>query len=116
VIEPTKNFSGRLVVHDAEYRVVVVRNPEPAHEDDATHAYCIDQDLAGRGKDVPAALNDLAITLTAELIHELEQSRPQYAAPKPDEDLLSAYERKTQEVDGMQVVCVGTLRVPATSA
>jgi hypothetical protein len=111
MIEPRKNFEGRMVVHDAEYRVVVVRNPDPAHEDDATHAYCVDQDLAGRGKDVASALHDLASTLTLELMREFEESLPEYQSSGPDEDLVKAFERKVQQVDDMQVLRVGTLCV-----
>jgi hypothetical protein len=98
-----RELEGRLVVHDAVYRIVVLKNPEPAHPDDAVHAHCLEQDLAGRGKDVASALNDLAITVTDELIHELQSAAPEYAR-EPDPDLLNAFERNASEVDGMQVI------------
>jgi len=101
---------GHFVVHDAEYRVVVVKNPSPAHEHDVVHAHCIEQSLAGRGKDVADALADLARTVAEMISEEYLSSVPEYESNE-DPLLSAAFERKTDEFEGCAVIRRGTLRV-----
>lgn len=102
--------SARLVVHDGMFRVVVLKNPEPAHEDDVVHAQCIEQNLSGRGADVAAALDDLATNVAEMIAEEYATSLPEYE-PNPDPQLVDAFERKSNEVDGCPVIRRGRLRV-----
>jgi hypothetical protein len=106
----TGKKAAQMVVHDGTYRVVVLRNPDPAHADDAIHALCLEQSLGGRGKDVAAALADLAETMEDALVQEYEQSLPEYV-PNVDPELERVFDRETDEFEGCPVLRRGRLRI-----
>jgi hypothetical protein len=102
--------AASLVVHDGTYRVVVLRNPEPAHADDTIHAHCLELALGGRGTDVAAALADLAETMEDSITQEYEQSLPEYV-PNIDPELERVFDRETDEFEGCPVLRRGRMRI-----
>jgi hypothetical protein len=106
----TGRTPGRMIVHDATYRVVVVRNPEPVHELDGFNAFCVERNLAGRGADIAAAIHDLAATMAEVIGDEYAESLPEHR-PNPDPELVEAFERRANQVDEGPVIRRGMLRV-----
>jgi hypothetical protein len=98
-----QRFKGTLVAHEYAYRVLILKNPEPAHEHDVVHAVCVDNNLGGRGATVQAALADLADTLTESISFEYENAIPERPAD-PDPELLGVFEGSSAEIDGMSVL------------
>ncbi len=74
----------------AQYRVLVLRDASAQDDGARVLAICVDQNLVGRGSDLPDALEDLKGTIWSALTEEWENLSPS-SAPDPDPLFLGAF-------------------------
>lgn len=96
--------TDRFPIFRAQYRVLLLANPESAGTHDRALAYCLEQNLVGRGKSVDAALQDLAHTMLQTVAAEWTDLRPHVPDESEPAAVVAFTDKNVKEYEGAAIL------------